>query len=102
MLARRLFHSLLFTRLVLSRYDTAMLKLVRTLAKTRRINAHRKLAGDSLEARSGIIRRSALLFRRGVLFLQPYSSPEMVIQHATSSTRDALIPAFFCRPGINL
>lgn len=53
MLALHLFHSLLFTGLVLSRHDTAMLKLIRTLAKTRRINAHRKLAGDSLEARRG-------------------------------------------------
>lgn len=84
----------------------------------RRINAHRKshelvrwLVRNSSEGASGIIRRSALLFlpeeeeeraRTVVFFSLAESSPGMVIRHATSSTRDALIPVFFWRPGINL
>lgn len=57
---------------------------------------------DSSEAEAGIIKRLVLLFlQEAQQFFSPDSSPGMVIQHATSSTRDALILAFFWRSGIN-
>lgn len=66
------------------------------------VESHEHALHDSSKAEAGIIRRLVLLFlQEAQQFFLQISSPEMVIQHATSSTRDTLILAFFWRPGIN-
>jgi len=70
-------------------------------SKVSRVRAPR----NSSEARRGSLdaRRYSFSAEHGRTFFPPDSSPGMVIRHATSSTRDALIPAFFRHSlGINL